>query len=133
MLAEIGRGGQAYVKEAIDLQSHQHVAIKIYKKSKMTLDDLNAAHAENQITKNLESSSLLRRIGFFEDTQYLCIIFELMQLNLRRLLSRENLTKDVLEEANICRMFHQMVHAVSACHAKAVIHCDVKLENFLVR
>ena len=41
VLSEIGRGGQAYVKEAIDLENDQHVALKIYKKSKMSLENVN--------------------------------------------------------------------------------------------
>ena len=72
-------------------------------------------------------------MGFFEDRQYICIIFELMHLNLRSLLSRDNLRDDVLEEPNICDMFRKMVQAVAVCHARNLIHCDVKLENFLVR
>ena len=56
-----------------------------------------------------------------------------MQLNLRRLLSRENLRDDILEERNICRMFLKMVQAVSVCHERGIIHRDVKLENFLVQ
>ena len=131
VLSEIGRGGQAYVKEAVDLQNNQHVALKIYKKSKMTLTNLNQAHFENDITRTFDDPTILKNIGYFEDQEYICIIFELMHTNLRHLLSQENLREDILSEYNVCRMFAKMVRSIVVCHEANIIHRDVKLENFL--
>ena len=133
VLSEIGRGGQAYVKEAVDLQNNQHVALKIYKKSKMTLTNLNQAHFENDITRTFDDPTILKNIGYFEDQEYICIIFELMHTNLRHLLSQENLREDILSEYNVCRMFAKMVRSIVVCHEANIIHRDVKLENFLVK
>ena len=133
VLSEIGRGGQAYVKEAVDLESNEHVALKIYKKSKMSLTDLNQAYFENDITCIFDAPTILKNIGFFEDNEYICIIFELMHTNLRCLLSKENLREDILSEFNVCKMFAKMAQATAVCHESNIIHRDIKLENFLVK
>ena len=82
----------------MDLETGQHVALKIYKKSKMSLEDLIQAHFENGLTSTFDDQTILKSIGYFEDHEYLCIIFELMHTNLRCLLSKENLKEDILSE-----------------------------------
>jgi len=49
----IGLGGQAYVKEALDCETGESVAIKIFKKRKMTLFALESAYYEYQVVKSL--------------------------------------------------------------------------------
>lgn len=132
-MSEIGSGGQAYVKEAIDMDTNEHVAIKIYKKSQMNFKDLNKAYLENEISRSLQDPTIIPNIGYFEDQEYICLIFELMHANLRALLSKDNLREDILSEVNVCKMFKKMVEAVAVCHRSNIIHRDIKLENFLVK
>ena len=47
----IGMGGQAYVKEAQDLETGEAVAIKIFKQRKMTLFALDSAYFEYSVVK----------------------------------------------------------------------------------
>ena len=99
----------------------------------MSLEDLIQAHFENGLTRTFDDQTILKSIGYFEDHEYLCIIFELMHTNLRCLLSKENLKEDILSESNVCKMFSKMVHATTICHKVDIIHRDIKLENFLVK
>ena len=71
---QIGEGGQAIIKEAIDVVNHQNVALKIFNKRKMDFWLLEQAHREHQIIKNLKHPSILEYKGFFEDENHLCII-----------------------------------------------------------
>ena len=72
--ATIGKGGQAHVKEAMDLNSKENVALKIFKKKKMNLFGLNAAYFEHSIAKMLDHEHILKSKGYFEDNEYLIIV-----------------------------------------------------------
>ena len=82
----IGLGGQAYVKEAFDLEKNEPVAIKIFKKRRMSLFALDAAHLEYSVVKSFNHKNILKAKGFFEDTDNLIIIYELLSTDLRTLL-----------------------------------------------
>lgn len=45
----IGKGGQARVKDAIDVTSGEQVALKIFRKKTMNLFALSSAHMEHSI------------------------------------------------------------------------------------
>lgn len=54
VIGTIGEGGQAQVKEAIDIESNDVVALKIFRKNQMSLFALNAAHSEHALMKNAD-------------------------------------------------------------------------------
>lgn len=41
--------------------------------------------------------------------------------------------KELPNEAKAKQLFRQMVQAVAECHAKSVIHRDIKPDNFLLK
>lgn len=59
MKGTIGAGGQACVKEAIDNEMQEAVALKIYKKRKMSLLKLNGAYNEYQLMKQIQHANIL--------------------------------------------------------------------------
>lgn len=73
--------------------------------------------------------SILKYVAYFEDSEYLCIVTELMSTDLRELLCQLD---QRLSEEQIKRLFHQVVEAVAHCHQNNIIHRDIKLDNFLV-
>merc|ERR1712127_726786 len=73
----IGFGGQATVKEAIDMEQNDAVAMKIFKKKNMNLFGLNAAYFENSIVKTLDHENIIKTKGFFEDSEFIIIFYEL--------------------------------------------------------
>lgn len=86
LLGIIGKGGQATVREAIDKDTKEAVALKISKKKNMSFWGLNAAYSEYQIMKDLEHPNILQTRAYYEDTNYLIIAYELMSSDVRSLL-----------------------------------------------
>lgn len=125
----IGVGGQAHVKEALDTKSKEKVALKIFKKRKLNFFGLNSAHFEYSIVKELDHPNILSSKGFYEDSDYLCIVSELMSSDLRALLVE---LEAPMTETQIKYIFRQMLLALRFCHQNHIVHRDIKLENFLV-
>lgn len=105
------------------------MALKIFKKRKMNFFGLNSAHFEHSLVKSLSHTNIISIKGYYEDSDYLCIIQELMSSDLRALIVELN---DPLEEVQIKEIFCQMLKAIEHCHKENIVHRDIKLENFLV-
>ena len=95
----------------------------------MNLFALDSAHFEYSVVKSLDHKYILKTKGFFEDTDHLIIIYELLTTDLRTLLV-ELLAP--LTEGKIKEFFYQMLLSVQHCHNKNILHRDIKLENFLM-
>ena len=129
VISTIGFGGQARVKEAFDVITKETVALKIFKKNSMSLFALNAANYEHSIMKQFDHPNILKTKAYFEDTEYLIIVYELLSSDLRALLVE---LKAPLAEIQIKDMFYQMLKAIEYCHEKNIVHRDIKMENFLL-
>ena len=82
----IGQGGQASVKEAIDVEMDDTVAMKVFRKKNMNLFAHNAAYFEHSTTKKLDHENIIKTKGFFEDADFIIIFYELLSSDLRSLL-----------------------------------------------
>ena len=83
----IGRGAQALVKKAIDRESQTKVAIKVFKKSMMDFEAHQQAQNENIFLQSLDHPCILNQVDYFEDSEYVCIVTELMATNMNTFLS----------------------------------------------
>ena len=102
----IGEGGQALVKEGVDLLTDKEVAMKIFKKRRLNLFGLSSAYLESSLTKQLGHPNILKRKAFYEDNDYVCIVFELMASDLRQFLIEHEAP---MSEIVIKEIFYQMV------------------------
>lgn len=105
------------------------MALKIFKKRKLNFFGLNSAHLEHSIVKELDHANILGCKGFYEDSDYLCIVSDLMSSDLRALLVE---LEAPMTENQIRVIFKQMLQSMQHCHENNIVHRDVKLENFLV-
>ncbi|KAL1122453.1 hypothetical protein AAG570_002784, partial [Ranatra chinensis] len=105
------------------------VAIKIIDKTKLEEDDLKKIFREIQILTKLRHPHIVRLYQVMETekmiylvTEYACggEIFDYLVKNGR------------ISEIGACRIFHQIVAAVSYCHSRNVVHRDLKAENLLL-
>ena len=62
------------MKQAIDRESREVVALKIFKKKGMSVFSLNAAHDEYSIIKSLDHANIVQTRGFFEDTNFIIMV-----------------------------------------------------------
>lgn len=60
--------------------------MKIFKKRKMNLFALDSAHFESTVVQSLHHKNIIKTKGFFEDTDHIIIIYDLLSMDLRALL-----------------------------------------------
>ena len=68
------------------MQTNEAVALKIFKKKSMSLFALNSANYEHSIMKQFDHPNILKTKSYFEDTEYIIIVYELLSSDLRALL-----------------------------------------------
>lgn len=96
----------------------------------MDFQKMEAAYLERSIFGLLNHPNILKCVKSFEDSQYFCLVTELMHNDLRNYTNKLNHS---LDEDCIRLMFVQMLKAVDHCHQHNVIHRDIKQENFLIK
>ena len=111
------------------MQTNEAVALKIFKKKSMSLFALNSANYEHSIMKQFDHPNILKTKSYFEDTEYIIIVYELLSSDLRALLVE---LQAPLAEIQIKDIFYQMLKAIEYSHQKNIVHRDVKMENFLL-
>ncbi|XP_014240999.1 serine/threonine-protein kinase SIK3-like isoform X2 [Cimex lectularius] len=125
----IGKGNFAVVKLATHVVTNTKVAIKIIDKTKLDQENLKKIFREIQILMKLRHPHIIRLYQVMETpktiylvTEYACggEIFDFLVKNGR------------LREIEACKIFHQIVAAVSYCHSRNVVHRDLKAENLLL-
>lgn len=79
--------------------------------------------------RHLKSPNIVQLRGYFEDTDYIILVTELMTEDVRTILKG---CGSSLDEMNVKEIFYQMLKAIKLCHARDIVHRDVKLENFLI-
>ena len=78
---------------------------------------------------SLDHQGIMKATQFSESETSMFIVMDLMGDDLRNLI----LNNSHPFEENFARyLFQKMIDAVKYAHQKHVVHCDIKLENFLV-
>ncbi|EAR88023.2 Serine/Threonine kinase domain protein (macronuclear) [Tetrahymena thermophila SB210] len=129
---ELGKGAYATVKLAVDKNSGETYALKIYQK--FTLTDPNKMRnvkREISILKRLSHPNIIKMPYAFQDKNTIVLVMEcLSKLSLHSYLKKRVDRRVSESEAKI--MFHQLVSGIDYCHMRNIEHRDIKLENILV-
>uniref|UniRef100_A0A0R3S4B0 non-specific serine/threonine protein kinase n=1 Tax=Elaeophora elaphi TaxID=1147741 RepID=A0A0R3S4B0_9BILA len=125
----IGRGNFAVVHVAKHGISSKKVALKIVDKSQLLADDLSKIEREINILKNLDHPHIVKLYEIINTDQFLYVVMEYASNGelFELLMKRGHVTEN---EAR--RLFQQISAAVAYCHARGVVHRDLKAENLLL-
>lgn len=129
VVAELGKGGQGAVFQAVDTKLNRMVAIKMLP-AELTIDDTarKRFHREAQLASSLDHPNI-------------CAIHDLVEANGTHLIVmqfvdgknvRDLVAGRPLDLASALRIGIQVCDALAAAHDRGVIHRDIKAQNVMV-
>ena len=126
----LGQGTFGKVKEGIHLFTGQKVAIKILAKSKITdTNDIERVAREIHILKVVRHPNIIRMYEIIETQTRLFII---MEHCCNGELFSYITAKSKLKEEEACRLYQQLISAISYLSQLGIAHRDIKPENLLL-
>ena len=126
----LGTGASGPVRLCTSRQTQTKFALKRLCKLQIKSEKLGLLRAEIAIMTELDHPNILRLIEYFETDDEVYLILELCRGgelldHLHRQINHQ------YDEASACQLIYTMLSAISYCHTKGIMHCDLKLENFL--
>jgi len=129
----IGKGTQATVKLAMDSAGRER-CIKCYKKGQMTVGGLAELKEEFETMRRLSCERLAHAFEIFQDTQFYYMVNEVYHGgDLGSLKARAIAQGVTLNERYWRCIFSQCFEALAFLHNNAMMHCDVKEPNIMLR
>uniref|UniRef100_A0A8C8UGI9 non-specific serine/threonine protein kinase n=1 Tax=Peromyscus maniculatus bairdii TaxID=230844 RepID=A0A8C8UGI9_PERMB len=126
ILTSLASGGFGKVKLACHLPTHTQVAVKVLKKKKNSLADINT---EVEILQSVEHRNI---VNFFHVIDTSSTTYLIMEYVSGKDLDMFLGDRDFLKEDETRPIFQQIVCAVHYCHKNGIAHRDIKLDNILL-
>ena len=132
MEKQLGQGSYASVKLAYEKASNKKYAIKIYEKYRLTDPHrMNNVKREISILKKMDHNNIIKLYYALDEKRQIFLIMEYIgHMSLHSYLKSKPGRR--LDEKEAKKLFFQIVQAVNYCHAKNIVHRDIKLENILL-
>ncbi|RHY25317.1 hypothetical protein DYB32_010193, partial [Aphanomyces invadans] len=134
VVGHLGRGSFGQVLKCHDYATRQMVAVKIVRNKQKFQEQ---SIVEVQLLQHLNradvdgTSNVIAMLDTFVFRNHLCLVFELLSINLYEYLKLEQfrgLPMPLLKTIAV-----DLLHCLVFLHANNVVHCDLKPENILLR
>ncbi|CAK9012822.1 Cyclin-dependent kinase 1 (CDK1) (Cell division control protein 28) (Cell division protein kinase 2) [Durusdinium trenchii] len=126
----LGEGTYGKVYKAVSKQNSQVVAIK---RIKLNPDDdegiPSTALREVAVLKELDSEYVVKLFEVFCSPHKLVLVFELMENDLKKYMKS---VRGQLTPRDVKSLCLQLVKGLEVCHARRIIHRDIKPQNLLI-
>ncbi|ERN18696.1 hypothetical protein AMTR_s00065p00208610 [Amborella trichopoda] len=128
---QIGQGAYGNVYRASEVRSGRFVALKRVGFDKCIPESIHFMAREIKILRRLDHPNIVKLEGLVLSrfSRSLYLVFEYMEHDLARLLSRPNIK---FNESQIKCLMQQLFLGLDHCHSRGVIHRDIKGSNLLV-
>lgn len=126
----LGEGTFAKVRFAKNVETGQHVAIKIFAKDKIFKD-----HLVQQIKREISTMKLVKHPNIVQLHEILASkskVYIVLEYVTGGELFNRIASKGRLKEVEARKYFQQLINAVDFCHSRGVYHRDLKPENLLL-
>lgn len=126
----LGEGNFAKVKHAKNIETGQHVAIKILEKEKIFKDKM-----VDQIKREISTMKLVKHpnvVQLYEVMASKTKIYFVLEYVTGGELFNKIARHGKLKEDEARKYFQQLLNAVDFCHSRGVYHRDLKPENLLL-
>lgn len=127
---KIGEGAFAEVRRAIDVETNQEYAVKIFQRPSVPRAQFDQTiRREIRIMQYLRHPNIVNVQSVMITTRHLYMFMELVRGGE---LYDEIVQKQRVDEDTSRRYFQQIVDAMVYCHRRGVVHRDLKPENLLL-
>eukprot|EP00002_Diphylleia_rotans_P013166 TRINITY_DN2565_c0_g1_i5.p1 TRINITY_DN2565_c0_g1~~TRINITY_DN2565_c0_g1_i5.p1 ORF type:complete len:428 (-),score=79.78 TRINITY_DN2565_c0_g1_i5:735-2018(-) len=132
IMSKKGEGTFAEVVKIQSLQNGDLFALKKMKTSFETIDQVNNLREIQALRRLSPHPNIIKlsEIIFEKSSGRLCLVFELMDMNLYELIKGR---KQYLPEKKVVHIMYQVMKGLDHMHRNGVFHRDIKPENILIR
>ncbi|CDH60252.1 kinase-like protein [Lichtheimia corymbifera JMRC:FSU:9682] len=135
ILDVLGAGTFGQVVKCKNIKTQQIVAVKVVKNktaySKQSMMEVAILEMLNNQFDPEDQHHILRLMDTFIHHKHLCLVFELLSVNLYELI-KQNQFRGL--STNLVRVFTaQILDAMTVLNEARIIHCDLKPENILLK
>lgn len=125
----LGAGSFAEVRRCVHKLTGQIRAVKIYRKEKVSSEELRALMHEAEILKHFDHPNIIRIYEMFEDAKRYYIVMEYCKGGE---LFYSISTGGYFTEVQAAHIMHQLLSVVAYIHDLGIVHRDLKPENILL-
>ncbi|KAI8919991.1 kinase-like domain-containing protein [Powellomyces hirtus] len=131
----LGQGTFGQVAKCINIKTKEAVAVKVIKNKpayhNQSLMEVAILELLNLTFDPADAHHIVRMSDHFMHQNHLCIVFEMLSVNLYELI-KQNQFRGL--SANLVRIFvRQILDSLIVLNKARIIHCDLKPENILLK
>ncbi|KAK7194899.1 cell division protein kinase 2 [Novymonas esmeraldas] len=126
---KIGEGAYGIVYKARDTSTLATVALKRIRLESEEEGVPCTAIREISLLKELRHENIVKLLDVCHSEHRLTIVFEYLDLDLKKYLDREN---NNLDAATVQHFMRDLLRGIAFCHQRSVLHRDLKPQNLLI-